>query len=246
MLAAVGIREVEVLRKPVVAVFSTGDELVDGKIPEKGEVVDVNRYAVLSALKMLGCEVIDLGISRDNFEEIRDMLEKALKSSDMVIISGGTSVGEKDLLPEVISKEGKIIVHGVATKPGMPAGLAEVRNKPVVMLPGFPVAALVAFYNFVPPILEKMLDARIWERRYIKARAARRIPSKEGVRTFTRVKLKKTDEGYLAEPVRTSGSGILSSMVKSHGFAIIPEESEGVEEGDEVEVLLLREVENEP
>lgn len=247
MLAAVGRKKVEVLRKPVVAVFSTGDELVDaGKIPEKGEVIDVNRYAVLSALRILGCETLDFGISKDTKEELREKFEAALNNSDMIIVSGGTSVGEKDLLPEIISELGRIIVHGVATKPGMPAGLAVVKNKPVIMLPGFPVAALVAFYNFAPPILEKILGTRIWERRYIKAKALRRIPSKEGLRTFTRVIIKKINEGFLAEPVRTSGSGILSSMVKSHGFAIIPENSEGVEEGEEVEVLLLREVYDEP
>lgn len=247
MLAAVGRKKVEVLRKPVVAVFSTGDELVDaGKIPEKGEVIDVNRYAVLSALRILGCETLDFGISKDTKEELREKFEAALNNSDMIIVSGGTSVGEKDLLPEIISELGRIIVHGVATKPGMPAGLAVVKNKPVIMLPGFPVAALVAFYNFAPPILEKILGTRIWERRYIKAKALRRIPSKEGLRTFTRVIIKKINEGFLAEPVRTSGSGILSSMVKSHGFAIIPEDSEGVEEGEEVEVLLLREVYDEP
>lgn len=247
MLAAVGRKKVEVLRKPVVAVFSTGDELVDaGKIPEKGEVIDVNRYAVLSALRILGCETLDFGISKDTKEELREKFEAALNNSDMIIVSGGTSVGEKDLLPEIISELGRIIVHGVATKPGMPAGLAVVKNKPVIMLPGFPVAALVAFYNFAPPILEKILGTRIWERRYIKAKALRRIPSKEGLRTFTRVIIKKINEGFLAEPVRTSGSGILSSMMKSHGFAIIPEDSEGVEEGEEVEVLLLREVYDEP
>ncbi|HID43723.1 MAG TPA: molybdopterin molybdotransferase MoeA [Archaeoglobaceae archaeon] len=247
MFAASGRKMVEVLKKPVVSVFSTGDELVDaGENLEEGNIVDTNRYAILSALKMLGCDVIDLGISKDIGEEIKSRIEKGLRNSDMVIVSGGTSVGEKDLLPEIISELGEIVVHGVATKPGMPAGLAKVENKPVVMLPGFPVAALVAFYNFVPPILEKMLDACIWERRYVKAIASRRIPSKEGVRTFTRVVLRKTEKGYLADPVRTSGSGILSSMVKSHGFAIIPEESEGIEEGDEIEVLLLREVLNDP
>jgi molybdenum cofactor synthesis domain-containing protein len=241
MLAALGRTSVEVFKKPVVAVLSTGDELVNPeKRPESGEIVDVNRFSVISALKLLGCDVIDCGICRDDKQKIEEKVIKELKNADMLIVSGGTSVGERDLLPEIIKKLGEIVVHGVAIKPGMPVALAVVSSKPVILLPGFPVAALVAFYNFVPPILEKMLNACIWQKYYVKARASKRIPSREGIRTFTRVIIKKTVEGYIAEPIRTSGSGILSSMVKAHGFAIIPEDSEGVEEGDEIDVLILR------
>lgn len=243
MLAALGMKKVSVRRKPVVAVLSTGNELVEpGDALDRGKVIDVNRYSVISALKMLGVEVLDCGIRRDDREEIREGLTHAVQNSDMVVASGGTSVGEKDLLPEMVSNMGKIVVHGVSTKPGMPVALCHIDNKPVILLPGFPVAALVAFYNFVPAILEKMLNACIWERKYIKAKAGRRIPSTEGVRTFTRVIIDKSASGYTAHPIRTSGSGILSSMVKAHGFAIIPEDSEGVEKDEEVDVLLLRNI----
>ncbi|MFO7966441.1 MAG: molybdopterin molybdotransferase MoeA [Archaeoglobaceae archaeon] len=245
MLAALGMKTVRVRRKPVVAVLSTGNELVEpGDALDRGNVVDVNRYSVISALKMLDVEVLDCGIRRDSREEIKDALAYAIQNSDMVVASGGTSVGEKDLLPEVVTNMGEIVVHGVSIKPGMPVALSHIDNKPVILLPGFPVAAMVAFYNFVPSILEKMLDACIWERKYVRARAGRRIPSTEGVRTFTRVTIDGTAdrERYIAHPIRTSGSGILSSMVKAHGFAIIPEGSEGVEKDEEVSVLLLRNI----
>lgn len=243
MAAALGRTEVKVMKKPVVSVLSTGNELIDpsaGKYPSKGEIIDVNRYTVVSALKLLGCKVKDLGICRDDKKEIIGLLKKGLKDADMLIASGGTSVGEKDFLPEAVSELGDIIIHGVAIKPGMPVALSVVYDKPVILLPGFPVAALVAFYNFIPPILEKMLGGCVWQKSFVKARLGRRIASNEGVKGFVRVTLKKTENGYLAEPIRTSGSGILSSMVKAHGFAIIPEESEGVEKGDEVDILLLR------
>ncbi len=245
MLAAVGMKEVSVRRKPVVAVLSTGNELIEPEdvgVLDKGKVIDVNRYSVISALKMVGAEVLDCGICRDSREEIKEALTYAVQKADMVVASGGTSVGEKDLLPEMVSELGEIVVHGVSTKPGMPVALCHIDGKPVVLLPGFPVAAMVAFYNFVPSILEKMLDACIWERKYVKAKVGRRIPSREGVRTFTRVTIHKSEDGYVAHPIRTSGSGILSSMVKAHGFAIIPEDSEGVEKDEEVEVLLLRNI----
>lgn len=244
MLAALGMKEVSVRRKPVVAVLSTGNELIEPEDGlDRGKVIDVNRYCIVSALKMLGVEVLDCGIHRDNREEIKDALTSAVQNADMVVASGGTSVGEKDLLPEVVTDMGEIIVHGVSTKPGMPVALCHIDGKPVILLPGFPVAAMVAFYNFVPSILEKMLNTCIWEKKYIKAKAGRRIPSTEGVRTFTRVTIEFGDGGeYIAQPIRTSGSGILSSMVKAHGFAIIPEDSEGVEKDEEVEVLLLRNI----
>lgn len=243
MLAALGMNEVNVWRRPVVAVLSTGNELVEPEDSlDRGKVIDVNRYSVISALKTLGVEALDCGIRIDNKEEIREGLTYAVHNADMVVASGGTSVGEKDLLPEMVSDLGEIVVHGVSTKPGMPVALCHINNKPVVLLPGFPVAALVAFYNFVPLILEKMLSACVWERKYIKASAGKRIPSREGVRTFTRVIIESDDERYTAHPIRTSGSGILSSMVKAHGFAIIPEESEGVEKDEEVDILLLRNI----
>ncbi len=243
MLAALGTTSVSVYSKPVVAVMSTGNELVEpGTEPEIGKTVDSNRFSLMAALKELGCEVVDIGICRDNEEELERTVKTALKKADMVIASGATSVGKKDVLPAVVEKMGEIIVHGVAIKPGMPTALAIADGKPVIMLPGFPVATLIAFYRFVPRILEHMMGFETIRRKWetVKAIAGRRIPSGSGMRTFTRVILRESKDGYVAEPVRTSGSGILSSLVKAHGFVIVPEEKEGVEEGEKVEVLLIR------
>ena len=183
-----------------------------------------------------------MGMCRDDEDELEKTLKNAVDKADMVIASGATSVGRKDILPVVVEELGKIVVHGVAIKPGMPTALAIVEDKPVVMLPGFPVATLVAFYTFVPPIVSRMMGIEVIKRKWetVKAIAGRRIPSSSGMRTFTRVILKESEDGYIAEPIRTSGSGILSSLVKAHGLVIIPEGKEGIEEGEEVEVLLVR------
>jgi len=242
MLAALGTTSVKVYAKPVVAVMSTGNELIEVGDYEEGKTVDSNRYALIAALKELGCEVTDMGICRDDEAELEKTLKNALNKADMVIASGATSVGMKDILPVVVEELGKIVVHGVAIKPGMPTALAIAEGKPVVMLPGFPVATLVAFYTFVPPIVSRMMGIEVIKRKWetVKAIAGRRIPSSSGMRTFTRVILKESEDGYIAEPIRTSGSGILSSLVKAHGLVIVPEGKEGIEEGEEVEVLLVR------
>jgi molybdenum cofactor synthesis domain-containing protein len=241
MLAALGQLRVKVIKKPRIAILSTGDELVEPGRQEEGKVVDVNRFMLAAAVREMGGEPIDLGISKDDPEELRRMLKKGLES-DILLVSGGTSVGERDLVPKIISSLGKIIVHGVAIKPGMPTALAAVGGKPVILLPGFPVAALIAFYTFVPEIIQKMMGVKIIRRKWeiLRAKVTSRIPSSPGMRTFARVFVKEGDLIAIAEPLRTSGSGILSSMIKANGLVVIPEEKEGVEEGEEVEVILFR------
>ncbi len=243
MLAALGKTRIKVVRKPRVAVLSTGNELIEpGNKPDVGQIVDVNRFTIASAVKEIGGEVVDLGISRDDTGELESKLKEGLASADMVIVSGGTSVGARDLLPEVVNRMGEVIVHGVSMKPGMPTALAVVNGKPVILLPGFPVAALIAFYTFVPRILQRMMGIEVVRQKWnvVKAKVTRRIPSNAGVRTFTRVVVKEVDGEYVAEPLRTSGSGVLSSMIKANGLIVIPEDKEGVEEGEEFEVILIR------
>lgn len=163
----------------------------------------------------------------------------------MVVISGGTSVGERDLVPEAIASLGRpgIVLHGVAMRPGYPVGLGAIGRKPVVMLPGSPVAAALCVETFVLPAVRKLHgepEARLPRGAVVKARAARRIPGAPGLTTYARVVLYGEGSTLAAEPIRISGSAILSSLVRGSGLVTIPPGKEGVEEGEEVEVRLLR------
>ena len=245
ILAALGNSEVEVVKRPKVAILSTGNELVElGKNVELGKIIDANRPILMAMVKELGGEPLDFGMARDDLREIRSRIASGMENNDMVLVSGGTSVGTGDLVPEAINSLGRpgIIVHGMCIRPGRPAALAAIGSRPIVLLPGFPVAAMVSFNAIVQPILLRMLGASSdqFARRTVRARMLRRIPSSIGNRTYVRVLVKRLDKGYVAEPLRTSGSGVISSMIKANGLVIIPEEKEGLEEGEEVEVTMLR------
>ncbi len=241
IISALGYSKVRVLRRPKVAVIATGNELVEvGKAPKIGKVVNSNSPMLCCAIREFGCEPIYFGIAKDDLDVMAEKIEKATKSADVIVVTGGTSVGKKDLVPEVVKRLGKLVVHGVAMKPGMPTGLGVIDGKPILLLPGFPVATLIAFYTFFPEILTKITGVKVVAKKWsvVKAKLARRIPSQPGVRTFARVVLK---EG-VAEPLRTSGSGILTSMIRANGLIVIPEDKEGFEEGEDVEVILIRDI----
>ncbi len=252
LLLASGAERVGVARKVRVAVASTGDEVVDasevydggdktGKSLENtGKILDTNRPVITSFLKNL-CEVVDLGVVRDSKEEMRKAFEKAT-SCDMAIFTGATSAGKKDVMPEILEEYGELLVHGVAIKPGMPTALGVVDGKPVVLLPGSPVACFLSLKLFALPAIWILQGAEVlaYPGEVIKARLERRIPSNAGTRTFARVRLRREEDGYVAVPVRTSGSGIMSSMVRAHGVVEVEEGVEGIESGEIVEVRLIR------
>ncbi len=245
ILVAIGVININVVRKPKVAILSTGDELIEpGSKFEVGKTVDVNRFILSASVKDIGGEPIDLGITRDEMKEIKLRISEGLSKADLILVSGGTSVGEGDLVPEVINSLGKpgVVVHGISMRPGKPTALAAIEGKPIILLPGFPVAAFMSFSTFVKPIMAKMLGVSMGKTRgqVINVKMIRRVPSTPGVKDFVRVVVKKTNSGYVAEPVRTKGAGIISSMVKANGLVVIPEEREGVEEGEEVDAVLLR------
>jgi len=241
IISALGYSEIRVLKKPKVAVISTGNELVEvGKELEIGKIVNSNSPMLCCAVREFNCEPVYLGIARDNVDELMTKLSEGVEIADIVLITGGTSVGKRDLVPDAVGKLGRVVVHGVAMKPGMPTGLGVIDGKPILLLPGFPVATLIAFYTFFPEILARITGVRVVGRKWSKVKAVltRRIPSQPGVRTFTRVVV----EDGRAEPIRTSGSGILTSMIKANGLVIVPEDREGFEEGEEVDVILIRDI----
>lgn len=241
LIAAVGVGKVPVFKKPKVAVFSTGSELTEpGSKLDRTCIFESNRYMMSCMVRECGGEVVDLGICKDDRDLIFSKLRKALKF-DIVVTSGGTSVGEKDYVPDIINSIGKpgLLVHGVAMRPGSPTGLGIVNGKPVILSPGYPVSSFVAFYTFGRPLLFKMLKTGGPPGASLIARMAGDIHMHEEMRTFVRVNVVRHNGSYLAEPVSASGASLLSTLTNSNGMVIVDNKSK-LTKGEKVEVIPLR------
>jgi molybdopterin molybdotransferase len=242
MLACIGSDQVVVKSSLRVGVLSTGTELQRRPVDSLGKISDVNRPMLISAVRELGCEPVDLGIVADDYEEIHGRLEEGIKTVDVMLVTAGTSVGPADLVPKAINSLAKpgMLVHGVAMRPAMPTGLAVANGKPIVSLPGFPVSAYIAFLELARPVIAYLLGIELLPRPTVKAQLSSRVSGAHGFRTYVRVHVTIEGKGYAAEPVKASSSAILSSLVYANGFVIIPEDVEGYEDGEEVDVELFR------
>ncbi len=248
LLAALGVTHVNVVRKPKVAIISTGNELVElGREAEPNQIIDSNRLFFSSMCQELGAEPLDLGIARDDMEEISARILEGLKKADVVVTTGGTSVGQYDLVPVVVNQIGApgVVVHGIAIRPGMPTALAVLHGKPVLILSGNPVAAMIGFEVFARPLLLKMLGIKGESRPLLKARLTQKVVSVLGRRVFLRVKAFEKEGEFLAEPVRIKGAGSLSTLTKANGYVVIPEDLEGLERGESVMVHLFDKIDGE-
>jgi len=246
MLAALMLNEVEVVRRPRVAILCTGDELVElDDSPQQGKIVNTNRFVLSALVRKVGGAETYLGIVEDSVADISRLVRKGLAEADIVLVTGGTSVGETDLVPEAIQLLGKpgMLVHGVSMRPGMPTGLASVDGKAVVSLSGQPVAAMIGFNMFVRPVMLRLLGTEEELTASVKARVLRRAASALGMKTFLRVTVMEVNGEYIADPITTTGSGLLSSMTQANGMIIIPEDKEGIEAGEEATVALFRPIE---
>ena len=239
VLAACGIIKVRVFKKPRVAVISTGNELQEpGKTLELGKIYDVNSYALCSAIEENGGVAIRLGIIRDDEEEMKKAILLALEKADIVLTSGSTSAGFGDKMYRVLDEIGKVVVHGIAVKPGKPTIIAFRNGKPIFGLPGYPVSALTIFEILVAPLIRKLsgLDA---DRKKIKVRLATKVFSEIGRREFLPVHIVLGKGGYSAYPVTGSYSGAITALAFSDGIVEIPENVMMLEENEEVEVKLF-------
>jgi molybdopterin molybdotransferase len=249
LLAALGKTQVKVTKKPVIAILATGNELAElGSEPAENQIFDSNRTMLSAMCRELGAEPLELGIAKDDLEEIAEKLKNGLAGADAAITTGGTSVGGLDLVPDAVNKLGNpgIVVHGVAMRPGMPTALAVVEGKPVMVLSGNPVAAIVGFEVFARPLISKMIGMKQEEPRpTVKAVVTRRISSALGRKTFVRVKVFMKNGEVFAEPVSAKGSGAISTMTRGNGFVVVPENREGVTEGEVVTVRLFGSLETE-
>jgi len=235
VLAALGLTEVDVYKRPGVAIFSTGAEVVEpGKPLPSGKIYDINAYAFSAAVLECGGEPINLGIISDDRNQLEATFKKALNSADAVITSGGVSVGPKDIIPQVVDTLGKpgVIVSGIAVKPGKPTTIAIIDGKPVFSLPGHPTSSLLMFYMIVRPIICKMAGRQEETPPTLKAVAATKMFSARGRRTFVMVNLTSDKTGkLLASPVPTGLSGAITTLARADGFVEIPEKQQFIDVG---------------
>jgi putative molybdopterin biosynthesis protein len=244
VLAALGKATAKVHCVPTVAVLSTGAEVTEpGKKLPSGKIYDINAYSLSTAVLESGGKPVYLGVVPDERAELRKALEHALACADMVITSGGVSVGPKDLMPQTVDSLGKpgLIVCGVALKPGKPTTVALIGKKPVFALPGHPTSALLVFHLLVRPVIQLWAGKPAGEAAMVKAVAGARMFSAKGRRTFVMVKLKRAKSNRLiAEPVETGASGAITTLAKADGFVEIPENQQFIDLNEEVAVTLLK------
>jgi len=246
---SVGRSRLDVVARPTVGVVPTGEELVDAD-PEPGEVVETNGLTVATLVERWGGKPTYRNVVDDEYHALRAAVERDL-TKDVVVTTGGTSVGERDLVPDVVDDLGEVLVHGVSLKPGHPVGFGVVRETPVIMLPGYPVSCLVTAVEFVRRAVKRAGHLPLDPHPTTEATLAEKIPSEVGVRTFARVALEGevTDDSDgdsdgtedrtgapTARPVRTGGAGVLSSVAAADGWVPVPESREGIPAGETVAV----------
>ena len=241
-LIALGVTQVEVAQRPRVAILSTGDELVPPEATAMpGQVRDVNSYTLSVLVQAAGGEPIRYGILPDRLETIVTAAVQARESSDLVVLTAGSSVSTRDMTAEVLNRLGEpgVLVHGVALKPGKPTILGLADGVPVVGLPGNPVSAIVVARLFVVPVLHRLSGAaRRLPAPSIMARIGTNIPSEAGREDFIPVRLELDAKGWRAEPVH-GRSNLIFTLVRADGLVRIPSEATGVAPGSQVEVELF-------
>lgn len=241
LVASLGIAQVDVVRRLRVAYFSTGDEILSfGEPPREGAVYDSNRYTVHGLLTRLGCEVIDLGVVRDEPALLEQAFRDAAARADAIITSGGVSVGEADFTKAMMKKLGDVAFWKIAMRPGRPMAVGRIGSSVLFGLPGNPVAVMVTFLAFVRPALLRMMGARVTAPVYLKARSAEAMRKKPGRTEYQRGTVTRSADGGLE--VRTTGnqgSGVLSSMVQANGLIVLHHAQGNVAPGDAVDVMMF-------
>ena len=237
-LAALGVTQVPVVPRLRVGIISTGDELVPPEQdPGPGQVRDVNGPLVAALLAQAGAEAVPLGIVPDREELLREAVEEALAACDCVVLSGGSSVGEKDAAYRIMASLGEVLCHGVAMKPGKPTLLGRAGGKPILGLPGHPVAALFTAKLFLIPLLAR-LEGRTWKGRTVSAKLAQTVPANHGRAQYTGVTLEEKPDGLWAQPI-WGKSGLITTLAGADGFFCVPRDREGIPAGELVEVSLF-------
>ena len=241
LLASLGIPTVQVVQKLRVAYFSTGSEILSlGENPRPGAIYDSNRYTVLGLLTRLGCEMVDLGVCPDDPDLLRDRFQKAAASADVVITSGGVSVGEADFTKAMMRELGDVAFWRIAMRPGRPMAVGRIGSCVLFGLPGNPVAVMVTFLAFVRPALLRLMGALPQPLPMVRARSTEPIRKKPGRTEYQRGRLSRASNGdWQVSSTGQQGSGVLRSMVQAHGLMVLPHHSGDVSVGDWVDVMLF-------
>ena len=238
VLAAIGRDRVDVIRRPRVAILSTGDEIIEpGKPPGPATVFDANAQLLADAVVEAGGEATRLGIVPDDEPALEAAMDQALGCADLVLLSGGTSKGAGDLCYRVLERRSPgVVVHGVALKPGKPVCLGVSGETPVAILPGFPTSAIFTFHEFIAPVIRLLAGLRSETQETIAARMPDRVNSEIGRTEYLLVNLVESDEGLAAYPLG-KGSGSVTTFSRADGFVVIPRSQEYVEKGESVSVV---------
>ena len=241
--AAAGVTKVDVRRRPTAAIIPTGTELVDiDADPKPGDIVEFNSLVLGGMLEEWGAEPVRFAPVSDDPDKLRRAISAAVERYDIVLVNAGSSAGAEDYTAGLVEDLGTLVVHGVAIRPGHPIVLGVVDGKAVIGIPGYPVSAAIACELFVQPLVEAMLGWGIDPRPVAKAVVTRRIQSPMGEDEFLRVRLGQVGDRLVATPVQR-GAGVISSLVKADGLTLIPRSIEGLEAGSEIDVQLLKPIE---
>jgi len=241
LIASIGSNKVPVFKQPTVGILATGDELTKpGTNLKEGKIFESNRIVIAEFVKQIGGKVHDLGICKDDKKLIEKKLKKGLQN-DLLVITGGSSVGEKDFVPKILESLGNpgIIVKGVAMKPGSPVTLGMIRKTPIIVCPGFPVSSFFAFFLFGTAILKRMLDTKGPPLAQIQAKMEYRVKTQHNVTNFVRVKIRKAKDDYFAKPISTADSRLLITLTGSDGVIIAKNKKE-LKKGEQVRVITFR------
>ncbi len=244
VLAALGLKSVKVQKIPVVAVLSTGGEVTElGRELQAGKIYDINAYSLSTAVIESGGKPVYFGVVPDDKAALSKAMQTAVASADMVITSGGVSVGPRDYTPQILDSLGKpgIVVYGIAVKPGKPTTVGFIGDKPVFSLPGNPTSALLIFYLLARPLILRLAGRPVTPMKMVRAVAGARMFSAKGRRTFVMVKLEFDETCRLiAAPVETGASGAITTLANADGFVEIAENEQFVDVDQEVAVVLFR------
>ena len=243
LAAALGYSQIKVYKRPMVGIISTGDEIIDvTQNPGPGQIRDINSYTMAGFVKEAECVPRLYGIIKDDLTALIKTCETAFKECDMVLISGGSSVGVRDFTIDVLSKieKSEILAHGISISPGKPTIFAKAGNKPLWGLPGQVVSAMVVFKIVVLPFLEKLkgVNSSFTKNLTIRAKLTRNVASTQGRQDFVRIRLVKKEDKFFAEPV-LGKSGLIKTMVQADGLLEIGENVEGIEKDSIVNIIPL-------
>jgi molybdopterin molybdotransferase len=241
VLAALGVSHVPVFRQPIVAIISSGDEIVPvEQTPDLSQVRDVNAYTLAGLIRTSGGVPRYLGIAGDNYDELHGLLKKAIAETDLVLISGGSSVGARDFTMDVVQAlpGAEVLVHGVSISPGKPTILARSKTKAIWGLPGQVTSAMVVFHTLIQPMLQRIAGVTAHKTHEVTAVLSRNLASVQGREDYVRVRLVQGEKQLYAEPI-LGKSGLIHTMVKADGLIRIDTNSEGLDEGALVSVILF-------